>query len=163
MTKMISFQQEINNLKNGKKHSHPINNGCWLCGTLSNLQHDHHIFPQAYGGIDSPRVFLCDSCHGAIHKAADKEIFSEQCVSLNISPSTWNHYNFHRADHLIKSIVDAKLIIQEILPREWTKNKRTKVVVELDRNEMYKLEYFKRIYGMKSNSKTLKFILQKAT
>lgn len=47
---------------------------CFICGYHNpHGLHEHHIVPQAHGGSDEPEntVFLCGSCHQALHKLYD--------------------------------------------------------------------------------------------
>lgn len=40
----------------------------------------HHVEPQGFGGLDVPenRVFLCDYCHGILHRAEQKMAHGKQ-------------------------------------------------------------------------------------
>lgn len=48
---------------------------CWICqNTLSDsggephyVRNQHHVIPQAYGGVDGPQVSLCSSHHDLLH------------------------------------------------------------------------------------------------
>lgn len=50
---------------------------CWVCNARfvgnggTEQRHDHHIFPQAYGGVDGPTVTLCDTHHSKVHRIAE--------------------------------------------------------------------------------------------
>lgn len=44
---------------------------CWACKTKEGL-HNHHVIPQAYGGVDGPLVTLCGTHHTLIHEVALK-------------------------------------------------------------------------------------------
>ena len=52
-------------------HKSIILDHCWACKRRDGL-HDHHIVPQAYGGVDGPQVTLCGSHHTLIHEVALK-------------------------------------------------------------------------------------------
>lgn len=42
---------------------------CWVCAGKHGLN-DHHVIPEAYGGVDGPQVTLCASHHTLIHTVA---------------------------------------------------------------------------------------------
>jgi hypothetical protein len=44
---------------------------CWICQGKDGLN-DHHVIPQAYGGVDGPQVTLCATHHTLIHAVALK-------------------------------------------------------------------------------------------
>lgn len=39
---------------------------CWVCPSKDGLN-DHHVIPQAYGGVNGPQVTLCATHHTFIH------------------------------------------------------------------------------------------------
>lgn len=46
---------------------------CWVCRrkfSASLKDHDHHVIPRAYGGVDGPQVRVCDTHHSALHDIA---------------------------------------------------------------------------------------------
>lgn len=45
---------------------------CWVCSGKDGLN-DHHVIPQAYGGVDGPQVTLCATHHTFIHTVALKK------------------------------------------------------------------------------------------
>lgn len=42
---------------------------CWVCPSKDGLN-DHHVIPQAYGGVNGPQVTLCATHHTFIHAVA---------------------------------------------------------------------------------------------
>lgn len=42
---------------------------CWVCKQTHGLN-DHHVLPQAYGGVHGPQVTLCATHHTLIHTVA---------------------------------------------------------------------------------------------
>ena len=44
---------------------------CWVCSESSGLN-NHHVIPQAYGGVNGPQVTLCAVCHSKVHATALK-------------------------------------------------------------------------------------------
>jgi hypothetical protein len=50
-------------------HQSIILDNCWVCSQRHGLN-DHHVIPQAYGGVDGPQVTLCASHHTLIHTVA---------------------------------------------------------------------------------------------
>ncbi len=42
---------------------------CWVCRSAQGIN-NHHVIPQAYGGVDGPQVTLCATHHTVIHTQA---------------------------------------------------------------------------------------------
>lgn len=54
---------------------------CWVCPSKDGLN-DHHVVPQAYGGVNGPQVTLCATHHTFIHAVALKPLAQRESMVL---------------------------------------------------------------------------------
>lgn len=68
---------------------------CWVCEegisalSTTRKRNDHHVIPEAYGGVDGPQVSLCSAHHSLLHDVATAFIAgkaSPALVTLNRLP-----------------------------------------------------------------------------
>ena len=121
-------------------------NHCWVCHDASSL-HEHHIIPQAYGGVDGPTVTLCATCHNGVHHVADGRV--------DMQPTSWNETErLHRAQWLVSAIAQARIVASK------SANKRVIVTLELSANEAKMLDRIKQSIGSTSRVDTLRTLLK---
>jgi len=41
---------------------------CFICHQKPDVEHEHHLTPQAVGGKNKQTVILCSNCHNGVHK-----------------------------------------------------------------------------------------------
>ena len=41
---------------------------CFICHDCPDIEHSHHLTPQAAGGKEGIEIILCANCHNAVHK-----------------------------------------------------------------------------------------------
>lgn len=122
-------------------------NHCWVCDDVSSL-HEHHIIPQAYGGVDGPTVTLCATCHNGVHHVADGR--------ADMRPSSWVTPERNRkGTWLSDTIVKARVLAST------SDNKQAKVILELSANETKMLDQITQAIGSTSRVKTLKELIHK--
>ena len=120
-------------------------NHCWVCDDVSSL-HEHHIIPQAYGGVDGPTVTLCATCHNGVHHVADGRV--------DMRPSTWaTQYRNSKGDWLVNAIIKARILAST------SDNKQAKVILDLSANEAKMLDQISQAMGSTSRVKTLKTLI----
>lgn len=118
---------------------------CWVCTDTSSL-HEHHIIPQAYGGVDGPTVTLCATCHNGVHHVADGR--------EEMKPTSWSiQERLSRGMGLVNAIVHARILASK------STNKRVIVTLELSANEATMLDRIKQATGSTSRVSTLKDLL----
>jgi hypothetical protein len=120
-------------------------NHCWLCGDSSSL-HEHHIIPQAYGGVDGPLVTLCATCHNGVHHVADGR--------SEMRPTSWD-----RPDRLFKSQFLTGSIVKARILSSKSANKKVTVTLELSANEAMMLDFLKSQSGSSSRVNTLRDLI----
>ena len=119
---------------------------CWVCHETSSL-HEHHIIPQAYGGVDGPTVTLCATCHNGVHHVADGRI--------EMQPTSWNEGDRDtRGKWLVNAIIQARIVASK------SANKRVIVTLELSANEATMLDRIKQSTGSNSRVNTLKDLIK---
>lgn len=118
---------------------------CWVCTDSSSL-HEHHIIPQAYGGVDGPTVTLCATCHNGVHHVADGR--------EEMKPTSWNtKEKLGKGQWLVSAIVQARILAST------STNKRVIVTLELSANEATMLDRVSQATGSTSRQSTLKNLL----
>ena len=45
---------------------------CFICHNTPDVEHEHHVTPQAAGGKDLGTIVLCPECHGYAHKEMNR-------------------------------------------------------------------------------------------
>lgn len=120
---------------------------CLICGKGSTeVLHEHHVIPQAYGGRDMGTVTLCAEHHNMIHSAAIK------CLMTIRSGSTvdfvWpnNHGAAEVAEALVYKIVEAALK---------SKVRTYKITLTLDQTQRDILGLLKQDLSISSLEKTV--------
>lgn len=125
--------------------THIFLNHCWICEGTASL-HNHHIIPQAYGGVDGPQVTLCASCHNGVHHVADGRI--------DMRPDYWATVSqIEKSNTLIYLIQQARSIASG------SDNKQITVTLILTAKEAKMLDAVKRILGSSSRVSTIKTLI----
>lgn len=118
---------------------------CWICSDRASL-HNHHIVPQAYGGVDGPQVTLCASCHNGVHHVADGR--------EEMKPDYWNtEIRLRKAITLIRIIVDARKL------SSGSENKQASVTIVMSSQLVKKLDELKASLGLSSRVSTIKTLI----
>lgn len=116
---------------------------CHVCerDIPTGLANEHHVVPQAAGGKDGPREYLCPTCHDTVHRAAEKMLggrlsdAEEQAAILYRSPATRRRL-YHLASIVAREMErkkrgelplrdDDEVTIQITLPRQAHSRLRT--------------------------------------
>lgn len=87
---------------------------CWICvnalsdsgGQPHYVRNEHHIIPQAYGGVDGPTVSLCSSHHDLLHLIALRLISGKGHDDLIEGLSTSENQRIHYLASRIKLASD---------------------------------------------------------
>ena len=82
---------------------------CLVCEVHEPIMHSHHTTPQCRGGVNSPQVILCPTCHNLIHAQA---LHLVSCIRKNTTPVKrfWRSAGLEdRAAGLVQTIVRAFL------------------------------------------------------
>lgn len=138
----------------GSPHRHPRTSGCWIDALRLSSLHDHHVIPRAYGGSDGPRVMICNSCHEAIHDAAEKNLTAEQYSIQKAAKKCWNKpEDLYRANHLIKIIQEAKQMASK------SSNKTVLISVRLSAKENQILSDFAKLNGLSKKNALKQLII----
>lgn len=57
---------------------------CYVCGTYDNIFEEHHLIPQARGGKEGPKVYLCVKHHKEAHYLARSKRPLEEIVNSKL-------------------------------------------------------------------------------
>ena len=82
---------------------------CIVCDAHEPIMHSHHTTPQCKGGVNSPQVILCPTCHNLIHAHA---LHLVSCIRKNATPTKrfWRSERLEsNAQRLVQLIVEAFL------------------------------------------------------
>lgn len=122
-----------------------ILNFCWVCGERDGI-HDHHVIPQAYGGVNGPQVTVCATHHTMIHTLA-----------LRANNEQWQHPLIEHTDSVQKRYKLNTLIGLIHKARMATSNtvKPIQLSQKLDIERSKKLRELKFLLGRSSISATL--------
>ena len=117
---------------------------CWVCGGKDG-KNDHHVIPQAYGGVDGPQVTLCATHHTFIHTVALKPKYEREHLVLQ-------HTNISERQKKLSTLVE--LIAKA---RAATKGMEKPMMVQhkFNKERSRKLKDLKYILGRKSIADTL--------
>lgn len=117
---------------------------CFVCGVLFTtaggpanfFEHQHHLVPRAFGGVDGPRISLCSPHHTAVHQIALKLERAKPVNDLLTQDSTKDK----KLLWLASIIVNAKAMTSE------DPNKPMPIVFIANKETKEKLKQLKRIY-----------------
>lgn len=113
---------------------------CWCCPATTGL-HQHHVIPQAYGGVDGPTVTVCGGCHTTVHTAALK------------APHQWTALiptaNQDKFLQLIQIIYRARMATKN------SPNKPMKMQLEFSVERTKKIRQLKALLGVSSLSSVI--------
>jgi hypothetical protein len=62
---------------------------CFVCHEQPDVEHEHHVTPQAAGGKHGQTVILCSNCHNAIHKEINRLLSLYRKGKGGSSSATW--------------------------------------------------------------------------
>lgn len=125
--------------------SHTILDHCWVCSVRFTdarppgpaNREDHHIIPRAAGGSDGPQVSLCENHHGKAHKIALR--FSSNKPYFDLTTGEPDSAKLKLL--WLASRIDAALKATSKDP-----NKKTMVILALDRKKQKQIEMLKQVY-----------------
>ena len=115
---------------------------CHVCGTKNGL-HEHHVIPQAYGGVNGPTVILCASHHTLIHSAA-------LCGEKKRQELLHGHTEEQK-----QKLLELILIIRRARVATKYMRRPLKIQIELSAEDASKLRQLKRVLGCSSLQKTV--------
>jgi len=116
---------------------------CWVCETRfvgsggSEIKHDHHLVPRAYGGVDGPTVTICDTHHSKTHRIAE---------ALIAKRSHFTYLSGESEDRRKKLLYMANVIYNAWLAFHKDPNKAVSTVLTLDKNQQKMVDALKSIY-----------------
>lgn len=116
---------------------------CWICTKRQGLN-DHHVIPQAYGGVDGPQVTLCASHHTQVHTVALK------------NPANWDVAL--REDHSPEQVAKLQELVRLIAKaRKATAHMERPMMVQhkFNKDRSLKLKELKYLLGKSSIANTL--------
>lgn len=124
---------------------HIILDYCWVCEDRfvdSNppgpkIRHNHHIVPQAFGGVDGPQVTLCTDHHNKLHSMA-------RAMTAGKSLFKFVHAEPPEARKKLEWL--ANVVYSAELTTRGDPNKIASVMVHLDQDQRIKIDALKKIY-----------------
>ena len=125
---------------------------CWVCEVKfvgsggTEQRHDHHVFPQAYGGVDGPEVSVCDSHHSKLHRIAECLIYEKP------------YHQFLRGEsqeRVKKLLYLATRIHQMYLVVKNDPNKATSTTMTLTARSQKMIDQLKPVLGVRSREAVL--------
>lgn len=128
------------------KHPKTISlNHCWVCSERftdvdppgSEVRHDHHLIPRAFGGTDGPTVSICNKHHDILHKIA---------VALKSKKPYFHLLTNEPKDRVTKLIWMATLVFNAEQATRNDPNKRAMVLLSLDQEQQHMVESLKKVY-----------------
>lgn len=128
---------------------------CWVCGVRfrdSNppgmaTRNDHHIVPVAAGGKDGPQVSLCSDHHDILHKIA---------LRLSAKKPYFDLLGDETDEQKKKLYWLATVVHNAFSATKGDPNKKTSVIVELDRKQQNMIT---QLMGVYPNAKSREAIM----
>lgn len=133
---------------------------CWICECKfvgfggTEIRHDHHIVPRAYGGVDGPTVTICDTHHSKTHRLAESLMHNKQKDRYQLLLG-------EPAPQVKKLLYLADVIRNAWLATKNDPNKLAQVTLTLNRDQQLMVTKLKAIYPKaKSRNAILDIALQ---
>lgn len=141
--------------------NHPltqVREDCFVCHQrFSDLQvnpgpairEEHHVIPQAYGGVDGPTVSVCLHHHDLLHKVAER-IAANKPIGDLVGNEAMEYLN--PLLFLARKVAEAKIMMKN------DPNKRVQVTLDLDGRYKEMVEKLKPTLPGKSKSREAVFL-----
>jgi hypothetical protein len=116
------------------------------------VRHEHHLVPRAYGGVDGPTVTLCNTHHEKLHRIAERLIHKKPY---------FEYLKGERASAQHKLLYMATVVRNAYLQAKNDPNKLAAVHMTLNRDQKLMIDKLKAIYPKaKSRESILAIALQ---